>query len=153
MTAVSSRLIRPVGILRPTEAGVPTEWHPRRTIIALHGDLNIAAAPALREQLRHALHHSRRVLVLDLSDVGSCDTAGLAALIGAQRRAKMLGVTLRLTAPRPQITELLGITGLDHSLTIEPAQPSSSAIPAGRSVRLSSTEGNRDDPRSRTSPP
>ncbi len=153
MTAVSSRLIRPVGILRPTEAGVPTHWHPRRTIIALHGDLNIAAVPALRGQLRHALHHSRRVLVLDLSDVDSCDTAGLATLIGAQRRAKMLGVTLRLNAPRPQITELLRTTGLDHSLTIEPRPALEQRHPSRQERSPEFHGGNRNDPRSRTSPP
>jgi anti-anti-sigma factor len=57
-------------------------------------------------------------LTIDLSGVSSCDVAGLAVLIGTQRRATVRGITVRLAAPGPQIAELLRITGLDRSLTI-----------------------------------
>ena len=38
--------------------------------------------------------------------------------IGIQRRAIGLGITLRLANPRPQVTKLLRITGLDRSLVV-----------------------------------
>jgi anti-anti-sigma factor len=59
-----------------------------------------------------------RLLVIDLSGVSFCDVAGLAVLIGTQRRARARGITVRLAAPRPQMAKLLRITGLDRSLTI-----------------------------------
>ncbi len=91
-----------------------------RTIVRLRGALDAAAAPALRERLIGMLHPGMSLLVLDLSRVPSCDTAGLAVLIGAQRRARLLGIVMRLAAPSLPVAELLRLSGLDRSLTICP---------------------------------
>ena len=89
-----------------------------RTIVRLRGALDVAAAPALRERLIGILHPGMSLLVLDLSRVPSCDPAGLAVLIGTQRRARLLGTNMRLLAPSLPVTNLLRLTGLDLSLTI-----------------------------------
>ncbi|MEW2354569.1 STAS domain-containing protein [Spirillospora sp. NPDC029432] len=102
------------------KTGLTTRRRSGRTIVALHGDLDMSSAPALREDLIGTLHHSAQVLILDLGAVTFCDTAGLAVLVGVQRRATGLGITVHLAAPRPQIAELLRITGLDRSLTTGP---------------------------------
>jgi len=91
-----------------------------RTIVRLRGALDLAAAPALRERLISMLHPGMRLLVLDLSRVPSCDPAGLAVLIGTQRRARLLGIVMRLAAPTLPVAKLLRHTGLDRSLTICP---------------------------------
>jgi anti-anti-sigma regulatory factor len=44
-------------------------------------------------------------------------------LVGAQHRAQLLGVTLSLAVPRPQIAKVLRITGLDRSLPVYPTVP------------------------------
>ena len=83
-----------------------TGSHPRtglpagRTIVRLRGALDFAAAPPL-------------------SSVSSCDPAGLAVLIGAQPRARPLGIVVRLVAPWGA-PEQLRLTGLDRKLTICP---------------------------------
>jgi anti-sigma B factor antagonist len=89
-----------------------------RTIVRLRGALDVAAAPALRERLIGILHPGMSLLVLDLSRVSSCDPAGLAVLIGTQRRARLLGIVVRLAAPSLLVAELLRLTGLDRSFTI-----------------------------------
>ena len=43
---------------------------------------------------------------------------GLAVLIGAQRRARQLGVSVRLAAPSPAVANVLRSTGLERSFTI-----------------------------------
>ena len=91
-----------------------------RTVVRLDGALDVAAAPALRERLIGLLHPGTSLLVLDLSRVSSCDSAGLALLIGAQRRAGVLGIVMRLAAPSVPVARLLRLTGLDRSLTICP---------------------------------
>jgi anti-anti-sigma regulatory factor len=68
---------------------------PAVTIARLEGELDIATTPALREYL-----------------------STLAVLVATQRRARRLGITVRLAAPRPQMTKLLRVTGLDHCFTI-----------------------------------
>ena len=105
---------RPAG--RRPDAGPPTA----RTIVRLDGALDVAAAPALRERLIGLLHPGTRLLVLDLSRVQSCDSAGLAVLIGAERRTRALGIVMRLAAPSVPVAKLLRLTGLDRKLTICP---------------------------------
>jgi anti-anti-sigma factor len=114
-----------------------------RRIIRLAGALDAAAAQALRERLTGLLRPGLRLLVLDLSRVSSCDSAGLAVLIGAERRARVLGTAMRLAAPSIPVVQLLHRTGLDCCLTIcpdlrgalaadgEPARPSPKARPGG----------------------
>ena len=41
-------------------------------------------------------------------------------LIGAERRARVLGIVMRLVAPSVPVAKLLRLTGLDRSLTICP---------------------------------
>ncbi len=99
-----------------------------RTIVRLRGALDVAAAPALRERLIGMLHPGMSLLVLDLSHVPSCDSAGLAILIGAQRRARLHGIVMRLAAPSLPVAKLLRHTGLDRSLTICPDLRSALAV-------------------------
>lgn len=89
-----------------------------RTIVTLRADLDIAAAPALRERLIDVLHRGMDLLILDLSQVPSCDAVGLAVLVATQRRAGLLGITMRLAAPSLPVIKILGSTGLKRHFTI-----------------------------------
>jgi anti-anti-sigma factor len=89
-----------------------------RTIVSVLDDLDFAAAPALRERLIDMLHRDTGLLILDLSHVRFCDAAGLAVLIGTQRRARLLGIPMRLVAPSLPVTQALGSTGLTRNFTI-----------------------------------
>jgi anti-sigma B factor antagonist len=91
-----------------------------RTVVSLHDGLDLAAAPALRERLIDVLRRSADLLILDLSHVPSCDAAGLAVLIGTQRRARLRGITMRLVAPSLPVRKVMRSTGLDRSFTICP---------------------------------
>ena len=71
-------------------------------IAALGGELGIASAPALREQLRSLLSAASQ-LILDLSAVERADASGLAVLVRSRRRARLLGGSLRLAAPSPEV--------------------------------------------------
>lgn len=88
------------------------------TIARLEGELDIASVPELRERLLGVLSPSVRLFLIDLSGVSFCDAAGLAVLIGTQRRATARGITVRLVAPSRRVAMLLRITGLDHRFTI-----------------------------------
>jgi anti-anti-sigma factor len=89
-------------------------------IAALSGDLGIASAPALRGQFRSLLRAASH-LIIDLSAVGHADASGLAVLVGSRRRARLLGGSLRLAAPSPQVARVLSAAGLNQHLDIFPA--------------------------------
>ena len=89
-----------------------------RTVISVRDGLDFTAAPALRERLIDVLHRGTGLLILDLSHVTSCDAAGLAVLIGTQRRSRSIGITMRLVAPSLPVTKVLDSTGLKRAFTI-----------------------------------
>ncbi len=90
------------------------------TIAELGGELDIACAPALRDQLLGLLRRGSSRLVVDLSKVSYCDASGLAVLVSTGRRARLLGGSLRLAAVSPQVDEELHVTGLNRHLRVFP---------------------------------
>ena len=89
-------------------------------IAALRGGLDITSAPALREKLLGLLRPGASRLVVDLSAVGYADASGFAVLVGAGRRAGLLGGWLRLASPTPEVARVLSATGLDRHLATFP---------------------------------
>jgi anti-anti-sigma factor len=88
-------------------------------IAALTGDLGIASAATLREQLRSLLRAASQ-LIIDLSAVEHADASGLAVLVGSGHRARLLGGSLRLAAPSPEVVRVLSATGMNQHLDIFP---------------------------------
>ena len=113
-------------------------------IAALSGDLGIASAPALREQLRSLLRAASH-LIIDLSAVEHADASGLAVLVGSGHRARLLGGSLRLAAPSPEVARVLSATGMNQHLDVfptvraaitgQPGQPEAIFPPAAVPVR------------------
>jgi anti-anti-sigma factor len=88
------------------------------TIVTISGELDIACAHALREQLLGVLGTQGSRLVADLSGVTFCDATGLSALTAASRRARLLGGVLCLAAPSVPVTTVLRLTGSGPQLGI-----------------------------------
>ena len=99
------------------------------TIAELAGELDIASAPVLREQLLSLLRPGSSRLFIDLSEVSLCDASGLAVLVGIGRGARLLGGFLRLTAVSPQADRVLQITGLHRHLAISPLSTQPQPVP------------------------
>jgi anti-sigma B factor antagonist len=89
-------------------------------IATLSGELGIASASALREQLVSLLRPAASQLIIDLSAVEHADASGLAVLVGSGHRARLLGGFLRLAAPSPEAARVLSATGLNRHLDIFP---------------------------------
>jgi anti-anti-sigma factor len=94
-----------------------------RSIVRLRGALDVASARELRERLIDVLHRGATSVIIDLSHVPSCDAAGLAVLIGTQRRARLRGSVMLLAAPSLPVAKVLRSTGLDRCFTIYPDLP------------------------------
>jgi anti-sigma B factor antagonist len=88
-------------------------------IAALSGELGLASVPALREQLVSLLRAASH-LIIDLSAVEHVDASGLAVLVGSRRRARLLGGSLRLAAPSPEVARVLSATGMNQHFEIFP---------------------------------
>jgi anti-sigma B factor antagonist len=104
-------------VVRPRRPLAPRLREERGYLVAaLSGRLDSARAPAVREQLLRLLRPSASQLVLDLTLVSDIDAAGLAVLVGTERRARLLGGSLRLAAARPAVSMAVHASGLDWLL-------------------------------------
>ncbi|HEY0937204.1 MAG TPA: STAS domain-containing protein [Trebonia sp.] len=104
------------------------------TVLSLRGSLDFAGASQLRAQLTGVLQRGTSLLILDLSLVPACDAAGLAVLVGTQRRARLAGIAVCLVDPSLPVWKVLRSTGLDRTFTICDDRPS--ALAAGGPAQL-----------------
>ena len=81
-------------------------------VVAVNGEVDVYAAPALRDGLTELLHNGSSVVV-DLSEVGFLDSTGLGALVAARTAAAERGAVLPLVCTHQRILKLFTITGLD----------------------------------------
>ena len=86
-------------------------------IVAVAGEVDIASVTRLRERL-FELAASGRPLVVDLDQVRFIDSAGLAALVGAARRAAAHGASLQAVRAQPRTRQLFHLTGLDGQVPL-----------------------------------
>jgi anti-sigma B factor antagonist len=86
-------------------------------VVAVAGEVDIATVTRLRERL-FELAASGRTLVVDLDQVSFIDSSGLAALVGAARRAAAHGASLQVVCARPQTRQLFRLTGLDSQIPL-----------------------------------
>src|SRR5689334_9080624 len=88
------------------------------TVLVVHGELDIATAPGLRERLHTLLAEGRTRLVVDLDDVGFLDSTSLGVLVGVLKRARTDGGDLRLVCTQPRIRKVFEITRLDTAFDL-----------------------------------
>lgn len=87
-----------VGLSRLSIRCEVQEKLPPRVTVHLVGELDADTAPALRETLAaFAARSSGGPLVLDLSGITFCDTAGLYTLLGLRQALPLAGVDVILT--------------------------------------------------------
>jgi anti-sigma B factor antagonist len=57
-------------------------------------------------------------LIIDLSEVESCDSSGLSAILVANRLINTLGGSIRIAAPSEKVHSLIRITQIDRVLPV-----------------------------------
>ncbi len=89
-------------------------------ILKVDGDLDLATAPLLDEQLDCAAGSDATMIVVDLAQVEFIDSSGLHVLVQHACGSRQNGRRVRLTKGSEQVQQLFRITGvLDHLLFVE----------------------------------
>lgn len=94
-------------------------------MVRLSGEMDISRVDEVRALLLEAVTRTDgpAAVVVDLSDLTFCDSAGLNLLLRARLQAEESGHTLRLAAPGAQMLRLLEITGSLGLFPIDPSPP------------------------------
>jgi anti-sigma B factor antagonist len=87
-------------------------------IVAPSEELDLYAAPALREELLTVMARGTRRLVVDLLAVTLVDSTALGVLVEAARRMRSTAGSMALVCRDPDILKVLEITGLSRLFTV-----------------------------------
>ena len=94
------------------------EHHRQRSVLRLHGELDISNRDRLRRAISSALENRPPILVLDLFGLSVTDCDGLSVLVWAHKHLAGRGHELVITGQKPIIQRLMHLTGLDTYLHV-----------------------------------
>jgi anti-sigma B factor antagonist len=103
---------------RGSRLAIETRLEGARAIVAIGGELDVAALPALQEALA-AQERAGRDVELDLAALTYIDSSGLTLFFQTAQRARRAGWELRVVNVRPAVLQMLELTGLDLVLGLD----------------------------------
>jgi anti-sigma B factor antagonist len=89
-----------------------------RAVLRLTGELDVATAPRLREEIDSLTERCVWTVSVDMSSLSFIDSSGMAALVAALKRLRAGGGELTLHSPNLSAMKVLAITGLDKLFPI-----------------------------------
>ncbi len=102
------------------ELNVSSRYQGDHAIVTITGEIDLYTAPKLQTDLAAIIDDAAPAarIVIDMSGVEFCDSTGMNILLSSLRHVRERGGELELAAPRPAITKILSVTGLDSVFTI-----------------------------------
>ncbi len=117
------------------DASFPVEMVGGVPVVVTPGEIDITNADGLRTALLKAALHGPGGFVVDMSRTQFCDTAGIHALVLANKRASAQGSEVRLVITGAAVLRIFAVTGLDdvipHFASLEDALAATSRSTEG----------------------
>ncbi len=107
----------PVFTLRTSAPG------PGRAEARLIGDLDLANAPLVRDELIRMLDEGLDGLSIDLADLTFLDSTGIAALVVVRKHALDLGADFEVHSPKVAVIHVLEACGVDELFGLDEPDP------------------------------
>ena len=90
-----------------------------RTVVEVDGEIDVATADTLREELAALLDRDRADLVIDLRAVRFMDSTGLGVLVGTLKKVRLAGGRLQLVIDSERLLKVFRITALLQVFTVQ----------------------------------
>jgi anti-sigma B factor antagonist len=100
-------------------------------IVVVRGELDLFAAPELKQAISESLTGDSRDLIVDLTQTVFIDSSGLAVLMVAMKRANSLSGRLVVVDAGGSVARTFRVAGLDQILTIVTSREAAFAALAG----------------------
>jgi anti-anti-sigma factor len=101
--------------------GVDTEYAGRCAYLALRGELDIATVRLLDDELRAVWRRDIRRIEIDMRNLSFIGSAGVAALLEANSRARNVGCALTLVRGPVAVQRIFELTGIESQFAFRPA--------------------------------
>jgi len=99
------------------------------TVVSVTGELDVATAPRLRNEIVRLASSGNTLVVLDLGGVDFIDSTGLGVVVGSLKRVRSLGGELALARAEPQVRRVFEITRLVDILPLHDTVDAALATP------------------------
>jgi anti-anti-sigma factor len=99
----------------PAYAAVERDGH---VVVSLHGEIDLAVAGGIRDQLMSAANRSDGQVVVDATGVTFIDSSGINALVRGRDRATALGGSFHLVADQHVVLRVLELMQLERALNL-----------------------------------
>ncbi|HTF11480.1 MAG TPA: STAS domain-containing protein [Asanoa sp.] len=113
---------------------VGTEQRGDIVVVSVGGELDMATAPQLQDQITDLLDRGLSRLVFDLTELSFCDSTGLSVFVRAKNSTDEAGGMVRLAAPQRGVRRILEVSGLVEVLhtypTVDEAVAADASEPA-----------------------
>jgi anti-sigma B factor antagonist len=102
-------------------------------LLRARGELDLYAAPELKRRISEAIEDGKTRIVVDLTEAAFMDSTALGVLIGALKRLRLRDGSLAVASAQPSILRILGVTGMDQVLEVQPTAELALAAVSGAS--------------------
>jgi anti-sigma B factor antagonist len=99
---------------------VHTEQHDDVVVVSVAGELDMATAPQLQDEITDLLDRGYKQFVFDLDNLSFCDSTGLSVFIRTKNNCDEANGQVRLAAPQRAVLRVLQVSGLTEVLKIYP---------------------------------
>jgi anti-sigma B factor antagonist len=87
-------------------------------VIRLQGEVDLYAAPELKDHVNRAIESGKTKLILDLSEATFIDSTTLGILVSGMKRLRPRGGMLAVLCPDPTMARIFDITGLNRMFSV-----------------------------------
>jgi anti-anti-sigma factor len=110
-----------VAVVVMSDERFPVVWSGRTAVVTAAGEIDLTSADGLRDTLLSVLNAGALSLVADLTRTTFLDSAGVAALVRASRRAAASGAIVRLAVTAQPVLRVLNLVGIDRLIEVHPS--------------------------------
>jgi anti-sigma B factor antagonist len=100
------------------DLGLEVEEKDGAAVLSVKGEVDVATAPRLREELIGLVTKGHQHIVVDLEGVEFLDSTGLGVLVGALKRVRTHGGELHLVCTSSRVLKVFEITSLTQVFPI-----------------------------------
>jgi anti-sigma B factor antagonist len=99
------------------------EAGPKAHVVAASGEIDLHAAPALRDTLVHLSELGRTHVVIDMAEATFIDSTAIGVLVGQLRRMRAVGGSLTVVGASDNVRRTFEVAGMDRELEVHGKVP------------------------------